>query len=374
MVWFKASDDCLYDRTGEDTVMLMRLMMDYPTTLILDTVSDDDGTPYKITLINDGVLFESQIQNLTLTNIINIPGGTFSGNTALQYISLPSITDLPPGIFSGCTSLSEVHIPNLLAVPDDAFNYCTALTSVSFPKATTVGRSSFYVCMSLSSISLEKVTTVGDSSFDRCISLSVVSLPNATTIGMQSFYRCHSLSSVSLPNVTNINILAFASDWGASNQLHTVNGTETTNNIHIPKIQTIGFGAFVFNTVISAYFPPSIIEIGHAAFLKLESTPMDVFFYGKIPDIAIGMKNQGIIFPDGCCFYRIDPTNGLFFNDIATIHYSHTYQNSRIGILAKTSIQMNRPTIGSISAVSHFPNTMYSGSGTIRNYRVKYKR
>lgn len=372
MVWFKASDGCLYDRTGEDTVMLMRLMMDYPTTLILDTVSDDDGTSYKITLINDGVLFESQIQNLTLTNVINIPGGTFSGNTALQYISLPSITDLPPGIFSGCTSLSEVYIPNLLAVPDDAFNMCGSLQTISFPKATTVGRSSFYVCMSLSSISLEKVTTVGNYSFDRCISLSSVSLPNATTIGMQSFFRCHSLSSVSLPNVTNINILAFASDWGASNQLHTVNGTEKTNNIHIPKIQTIGFGAFVFNTLVSLHFPSSIIEIGHAAFLKIESTPMDVFFYGKIPEIALGGARYG--FPDGCCFYRIDTTTGLFLNDIATIHYYNEYQSSRLGILAKTSIQMNGPTIGSTSAVPHFPNTMYSGSGTIRNYHVKYKR
>jgi hypothetical protein len=238
----------------------------------------------------------------------------------------------------------------LLAVPDDAFNRCGSLQTISFPNATTVG----------------------NSSFDRCSSLRIVSLPNAMTVGIQSFYRCLSLTSVSLPNVTNIGELAFATDAGASNQLHTINGTETTNNIYIPEIRTIGFAAFLFNTLVSVHFPPSIIEIGHVAFLKIESTPMDVFFYGKIPDIAIG--NIRDRFPDGCCFYRIDPTTGLSINDIATIHYYNEYQSSRLGILAKTSILMDRPTIRSTSTTTLFQNTMYSGSGTIRNYRIKYKR
>ncbi len=322
---FVASDGCTYNILSS-SVILMELPYICPSSLVLDTVTKD-GITYQITSFRLGIFVsKSNLNHLTIINITTIPEGAFLGCNNLQSITLPNVISLPIGIFSNLSSLSNVYIPKLLIIPAYAMSACNMLTTISFPEATEVGEGAFSVCSKLSSVSLPKVISIGVNAFSQCSGLL------------------------------------------------TMNNTNPTGNIHIPNIQTIGDFAFSQNTFTYIRFPPTIKSIGHGAFLKFLMIPVHIYFMGQIPDIALGVKVIGTFpLPDGCCFSRVNMSDFSLHNDIATVHYYPTYYNDRLLLLFSALVPMTISTISLVST-NAVHNTMNLGSGTVRNYRAKYKR
>lgn len=140
-------------------------------------------------------------------------------------------------------------------------NYMLAgskVVGVNLPAVTTVGNYTFQQCTSLPSISLPSAVTLGNYTFQSCSSMTTASLPLVETVGKYAFYECSALTTLTLPAATSIGTYAFANmpatmPSGVDLTLSLPECTSIGNSafmyshiksISIPKIQTLGSGAF----------------------------------------------------------------------------------------------------------------------------------
>lgn len=149
--------------------------------------------PNSVTRIHKGILFESNITNLTLpfigetldgaTNnyfgwIFNATNYMDNNNKVFNHVANVTITGgttIARGAFYGCRLIQSITLPSTLKTIDTvAFYGCELLQHITIPSGvTTIGSQSFQNCLALQTILLPtSVTTVADYAFNGCLDIN----------------------------------------------------------------------------------------------------------------------------------------------------------------------------------------------------------
>ena len=184
----------------------------------------------------------SNLHDLNLPNVHEIPYGCFMNCTSLSTTNIGAISTIGERAFYGCSALQAlrlVNTNNLTEIGSEAFNGCTslqavgptgitfvqipfaltigtsafgntAIRSVSAIRATDIGASAFAACPNLVQVSLNAATTLPHSCFYNDAALTTVNVSAVTTVSTEAFYRCTSLPTLNLPAVVTIGDRAFA--------------------------------------------------------------------------------------------------------------------------------------------------------------------
>lgn len=181
------------------------------------------------------------VKGCSLADAMNatIPGGIFSGHSALAVVTLPgNARQLASGAFSSMPSLSTVVLPeDLTHIEMSCFNSCKNLETINFPKAlTVVGWSAFQGCEKLKKVHLGlKLNELRGYAFNGCSALEEVIIDGSPqNLGEHSFSGCISLKRLEL-NGTIKEIRKFAFKDDAALVEIRVNAT---------KAPTVGASAF----------------------------------------------------------------------------------------------------------------------------------
>lgn len=131
--------------------------------------------------------------NLTLKNVMTIPGGTFKNVTWLNKVTLPDAVTIGKNAFSG-SSLKDIEAPKVSTVKMLAFDQCMFLENVNLPKVSEIGIQAFHFCSNLKNVLFGTLTKVwtGDENntagiFDS-VDTKFVSLTLSSSQSMLSLY------------------------------------------------------------------------------------------------------------------------------------------------------------------------------------------
>ena len=276
--------------------------------VIINDVSDwlkiSFADPYANPLIYAKHLYSdenTEITDLTIPDVTNIPDYAFYNCTGLTSVTIPnSVTNIgidafygttwynnqPDGlIYAGLnaykykgkmpTNTSITIKQGTVAISQSAFSGCSGLVSITIPNSvTSIGCPAFSGCSGLTSMKVESgntkydsrdncnaiietasntlvagckntdipnsVTSIGNSAFSDCYDLASVTIPNSvTSIGDRAFYQCYALTSVTL----NSNAIV-SKAYTSSNNLNNIFGTRVTNYIIGQDVKSIGENAF----------------------------------------------------------------------------------------------------------------------------------
>ncbi|MBQ9984224.1 MAG: leucine-rich repeat domain-containing protein [Lachnospiraceae bacterium] len=139
-----------------------------------ETVVDDTGATYKVTLSN--------ITKGTVTFIAPKQG-------AKGTIKIPNTVDLN-GVTYKVTSIAK-----------NAFKGKTSVTKVTMgSNIVTIGANAFHGCKNLKSVTIGKgVTTIGGNAFYKCTKLTKITIPSKVKkIEKKAFYGCKSLKTITV--------------------------------------------------------------------------------------------------------------------------------------------------------------------------------
>ncbi|MCD7725026.1 MAG: leucine-rich repeat protein [Clostridiales bacterium] len=173
---------------------------DGSATLTTGSTEDDYGFLVKTTsdVVMVGIgdsTFEgvSQVESMTIPNILYIGDDAFSGATMLTSVNLKSVTNIGNRAFKGCTRLASVEMSQAVATIGNECFYNTAITSITLPTALTeIGYGAFADCTKLTTVDLDSLTqgcVIGDYAFYNCSALTSVEMSDAviTSIGAGAF-------------------------------------------------------------------------------------------------------------------------------------------------------------------------------------------
>ena len=155
------------------------------------------------------VIFNSNIEHVSIHGITAIKNTEFENFAALSYVSFPMATSIDGRAFYGCTALSTANLPMVTSIDYYAFNSCTTLSSIDFPLVTYIKNDAFRGCTALGSANFPLVTSIYNNVFYGCTSLSSANFPNVTNIEYGVFKGCTALSFVNFPKATSIDNHAF---------------------------------------------------------------------------------------------------------------------------------------------------------------------
>lgn len=250
-----------------------------------------DGKQYSVTRIAAGAFEGSQMQTLTISEVLTEIGPRAFMNSSVAMAMLNAAGDAPLAIadsaFMGCRYLYTITFPERLeSIGGDAFKR-SSLEDVTIPRSVkSIGNSAFSQNYNLVSVDFETGRTVpialGTDVFSNCVELSTITLPEGLTglplrmfmntgftqftipatldtIGNQCFASCRNLEAVDCeeggPHPLIIQDSAF---------------TECLNmqQFDMPKrTKSLGNYAFYSNSLISQFFVKENVEsIGDYAF------------------------------------------------------------------------------------------------------------
>ncbi|MBN2745008.1 MAG: leucine-rich repeat protein [Marinilabiliaceae bacterium] len=155
------------------------------------------------------VIFNSNIEHVSIHGITAIKNTEFQNFAALSYVNFPMATSIDGRAFDGCTALSTANLPMVTSIGYYAFNGCTSLGSIDFPLVTSIEQNAFQGCTNLSSANFPLTNSIGNAVFYGCTSLSSANFPNLTYIENVVFKGCTALSFANFPKATSIDNLAF---------------------------------------------------------------------------------------------------------------------------------------------------------------------
>ena len=103
-------------------------------------------------------------RNITSIDLPNLTicGTKLSNMSNLQQLTLSSIEEIPNEFCFRCSSLQSIDLPMCEYVGDSAFQSCTSLQSVNLPMCSYVASSAFYGCSSLQTVNLPMCEYVGN--------------------------------------------------------------------------------------------------------------------------------------------------------------------------------------------------------------------
>lgn len=92
-------------------------------------------------------------------SVTSLPEGVCSDNTVLTSVTMSNVISIGGGAFSGCTSLTSVTIPSTVTkIEDEAFSGCTSLTSMDIPSSVTeIGNRVFADCTNLATVNMNSI-------------------------------------------------------------------------------------------------------------------------------------------------------------------------------------------------------------------------
>lgn len=149
----------------------------------------------------EGVDTSKEIIEGTIVNLST--SATEIRNYALYYISTlinfigNSVTTIGTRVFQNCVNLESVTIPNVTSIGTYAFYVCSKLNNVSLPNLTTLTENVFRDCSTLNYIYIPNVTSIGGFCFSRCNFINIT-LPKVTSIGYGAFERNNNLLTMTL--------------------------------------------------------------------------------------------------------------------------------------------------------------------------------
>ena len=246
------------------------MMYDMLYDLILNgTVIKDLVIPAGVTEVGRGTFRNASIQSVVFPEgLTSIGDGAFIRCAELTGIDLPdTLTHIGWEAFLGCAALTELTIPGSVASwgydpyytesfnMSEAFADCTALKKVTVNEGVeTIPCGTFAFCGALEEIGLpDSLLRLGDSG-----------IRNVTTPHFGVFEGCRSLAEITLP----------------------------------PRLQMIGFEAFVQTALQSVTIPGSVTDMGEYAFsstgitsAKLEygvtKTPLFMFVGSPLQELYL---------------------------------------------------------------------------------------
>lgn len=199
-----------------------------------------------------------------------------SWSGATGDIVLPAeVTAIGSAALKANVNITSVSGANVTIVNFQAFYGCTGLTSFNFPLLETIGTSGFYNCSQLQQVTLEKVKSIGTSAFHECSKLSNLNCPDALTIGTDAFRLTNAnatLKTALLPAATSVGNNAFRNRSG----LHTVD---------LSSAVTIGEAAFWNTALVSLDLPNAETLVRYAFYNVYTLTDIKM---PKIKSIGLG--------------------------------------------------------------------------------------
>ncbi len=170
-------------------------------------------------LDQQAVIFNDQLQKVTLCGVVSLSDKAFYNNISLKEIDLPAAETIGEAAFSGCTALEKVILPKAVSLQSSAFANCTSLQSVTAPLLEEIGDNAFYQCTALQKLSFPRVKYIGNEAFRRCTALSGLDISSAERLGDWVIAESN-LSILILPNIKgSLNEFTFAGNgniqlWG----------------------------------------------------------------------------------------------------------------------------------------------------------------
>ncbi len=187
-----------------------------------------------------------------------IAAGAFFGDTTLEEVNLSNAVNLNAYAFALCTALESISLPSVIVIQEYAFADCNKLNTVSAPKVATVSAGAFHSCESLSALSgFTGLVTISEYAFANCQGFNSFSVPSTVKyINKYAFYNCKNMTAVTIPSsVKTIYEGAFS---GCEN-LNSV-----TLNEGITKIEQYAF--LNCPALLSIKIPASVTSVGSYAF------------------------------------------------------------------------------------------------------------
>lgn len=246
------------------SIIRRRLLMQQKKSIAQEVIEFVDAEVKRVCIEN----WSSDGKTLSISDARNIKtlGGKFKDNTIIQYFNeladFTSVTTLYTDEFYGCTKLEEIDLSNIINIQQRVFFNSGLSIDVSTPNLKRISAGAFNGTKIKKIKNLGSVTSIPDLSgssggvFQNCKSLISVVLPDTLKIiGWNAFYECTSLESVALPlSLTSINTMAFRGCSVLSNMplpqslLSIQNGafyqTSLTGDIDLPNLNTLAGGAF----------------------------------------------------------------------------------------------------------------------------------
>lgn len=173
--------------------------------------------PSTVTSIATGALSGVNIASLDLSNVRNIGGYAFAGNTAITSVKLPSgLTEIPAGLFEGCTNLTSVTADDSFAsvtkIGENAFKNCSALTGVAMANVKEIGDGAFEFS-AITAVPGAKIEKIGANAFANTKLITAI-LNTVTELGSNAFMNISTLTTVELGGVTSMGEGVFQGSTG----------------------------------------------------------------------------------------------------------------------------------------------------------------
>jgi hypothetical protein len=164
-------DGLIYEVIGEDEVLIVKCIKDFPQMDIPTVVTNNNNVAYNVTSIGTKAFFGlSKLTSVFIPNSVKEIGNyCFASCSGLTNVVLSdSIKHISSGMFKNCINLTSVELPdNLVSIRHGAFSGCKNLSSIELPDGMKeIEDYAFAYCESLRSVFLPKtITFVGDYAF-----------------------------------------------------------------------------------------------------------------------------------------------------------------------------------------------------------------
>ena len=234
--------------------------------------AEDLGTLSHFYGVSDNSKVRNALVNLTVTNQIEIPDGTFENCVTLRTVDfkLP-VTTIGNNAFKGCKRIDTFEIDETVKyIGENAFYDCLLIDGIVIPDGIErIEAGTFYNCRSLSAIDIpESVRTVGRDAFKLCTSLKTLNVPK-TVIRLEegAFADCTSLIEITIP------FIGYSSREPASMRaVFGDAGAESIKSVNLTGSGSICDGAFAdMISLERVYLNAKITSIGEDAFSGCKS-------------------------------------------------------------------------------------------------------
>lgn len=237
---------------------------------------------------------EHQIQQIMLPDTIErFYEQTFRYGDTLRHINIPPmVEEIPALCFYGCYKINNLNLSNIVDIGHGAFEDCMSLTSAKLTNVQTIQKGAFSQCCALKKLTLSNnLSYLGTHAFSGCSELDNVDIPESINIlGARTFERCYSLKNIKLPeNLLSIEDYCFKdcydlTDFTAPKNLEVIKSSA----FHNTGLKTINLNQKLKEIGTMAFYKCSNIEqIYIYSTTKYENTTFPFNTYDKFRTIIV---------------------------------------------------------------------------------------